>query len=331
MKEKVLITGASGFIGFHLIEEALQKRLEVHAAVRPGSKVKHLKEFDIRFCELDYTNPPQLAKQLADGGFNYIIHAAGATRAGSQQQYDTINADYAFNLANAALEGLGSVLKKFVFVSSLAAVGPLDSRLKLITEETTPAPVTAYGRSKLLAEQKLSTLPSLPLVVLRPTAVYGPRERDIFIMFRSIKRGMEPYIGRVADQMLSFVYVKDLAAVTVNSLFSTVSHRSFNISDGGGYDQYELANVSKQILNKRTVRFHLPYNMVKAMAFALEKWSGWRGKTPVLNREKLHELTAVNWQCSIEEAKTHLHYLPQYPLKQGLWETLQWYRLNKWL
>ena len=148
-------------------------------------------------------------------------------------------------------------------------------------------------------------------------------------MFRSIQRGIEPYIGRV-EQQLSFVYVKDFAAVVVNSLFSNLSHRTFNISDGGGYGKYELADLSKQILNKKTVRFHLPYALVKGLAFAMEKFSG-RGKTPVLNREKLYELTAVNWQCSIEEAKTHLGFRPQYSLKQGLWETLQWYRLNKWL
>ena len=331
MKEKLLITGASGFIGFHLIEAALGKGLDVYAAVRPRSDVSHLKEYDIRFCELDYTNEQLLAEQLADAGFDYIIHAAGTTRAGSQQMYDTINASYAFNLASAAVEGPGNALKKFVFVSSLAAVGPLDSRLRLITEDTTAAPVTAYGRSKLLAEQKLKTLPSLPLVVLRPTAVYGPRERDIFIMLRSIHRGMEPYIGRIVDQHLSFVYVKDLAAVTINSLFSNVSNMTFNISDGESYDQYELANLAKQILNKKTFRLHLPYRMVKGMAFALEKWSGWRGKTPVLNREKLHELTAINWQCNIEKAKMHLDFRPQYSLEQGLRETLQWYRLNKWL
>jgi UDP-glucose 4-epimerase len=331
MKEKVLITGASGFVGFHLIEAALNKGLDVYAAVRKGSDIGHLKEYDLTFCELDYTNEQQLAEQLAKAGFNYIIHAAGATRARSQQMYDTVNATYAFNLANAAVTGLGSVLKKFVFVSSLAAVGPLNSRLRFITEDIAPVPVTAYGRSKLLGEQKLKTLPSLPLVVLRPTAVYGPRERDIYIMFRSINRGIEPYIGRVADQHLSFVYVKDLAAVTIQSLFSNGSHLTFNISDGEGYDQYELANLTKQILNKRTVRFHLPYKMVKGLAFALEKYGGLRGKTPVLNREKLHELTAISWQCNIEKARTQLGFDPQYSLERGLRETLQWYRLNKWL
>jgi len=330
MKEKVLITGASGFIGFHLVEAALNRGLSVCAAIRPGSAIDHLKEYDIEFCELDYTNVKRLAEQLAATGCHYIIHAAGATRANSQQAYDTVNADYAFNLASAAVEGLGSQLRQFVFVSSLAAVGPLNSCDTLITEDTLPAPVTAYGRSKLLAEQKLKTLPLLPLVVLRPTAVYGARERDIFIMLRSINRGIEPYIGRV-QQQLSFIYVKDLVTAIINSMFANGSHRTFNISDGGVYGQYEFANLSKQILNRKTLRFHLPYNIVKGLAFTMEKISGWRGKTPVLNREKLHELTAINWQCSIEKAKTHLDFSPQYSLKQGLQETLQWYRLNKWL
>ncbi len=330
MKEKVLITGASGFIGFHLIEAALQKGLAVCAAVRPGSVIDHLKGFDLEFCELDYTNEEMLVKQLAATGSKYIIHAAGATRAGSQQAYDTINAGYTLNLANAALKVPGKQITRFVFMSSLAAVGPLNDRNTLLTEDVTPAPVTAYGRSKLLAEQKLHALPQLPLVVLRPTAVYGARERDILIMLRSINRGIEAYIGRGVQQ-LSFVYVKDLAAVTIDSLFSQKSQATYHISDGGSYDQYELARLCKWILQKNTLRLHLPHKMVKGIAFTLEKLYAWRGKTPVLNREKLQELTGINWQCSIEKAKTHLGFRPQYPLEQGLRETLQWYREQKWL
>lgn len=330
MKEKVLITGASGFIGFHLIEAALRSGLSVYAGVRAGSDVNHLKGYDIGFCELDYTNPELLTKQLAATGCTYIVHAAGATRAGSQQVYDTINAVYGVNLANAALAGIGDQLAKFVFVSSLAALGPSNSHDTVITEAVTPTPVTAYGRSKLLGEQKLQALSSLPLVVLRPTAVYGPRERDIFIMLRSINRGIEAYIGRT-EQQLSFIYVKDLASVIINSLFSGHSNETFNISDGRSYDQYELANLSKQLLHRKTIRLHLPYGMIKGLAFAMERLYGWRGKTPVLNREKLHELTAANWQCSIEKAKTQLGFCPQYTLEQGLRETLQWYHQNKWL
>lgn len=330
MKEKVLITGASGFIGFHLIEAALKRGFAVCAAVRPGSAIDHLKEYDIEYCELDYTNEALLVKQLGATGCNYIIHAAGATRAGSQQAYDTINAEYTFNLASAALKVPDNQITRFVFMSSLAAVGPLNDKNTLITEDVTPAPVTAYGRSKLLAEQKLKALPQLPLVVIRPTAVYGARERDILIMLRSINRGLEAYIGK-GDQQLSFVYVKDLASVTIDALFSRWSHITFNISDGGSYDQYELARLCKWILHKNTLRLHLPHGMVKGLAFTLEKLYAWRGKTPVLNREKLQELTAINWQCSIEKAKAHLGFRPKYLLDKGLRETLQWYKEHKWL
>ncbi|WP_315823923.1 NAD-dependent epimerase/dehydratase family protein [Paraflavitalea speifideaquila] len=164
MKESVLITGASGFIGFHLIEAALNRGLTVYAAVRTGSDVRHLKGYDIKFCELNYNNVELLAKQLEEIGCQYIIHAAGTTRTGSQEAYNAINADYTFNLASAAIQGLGSKLLKFILISSLAALGPLNNMEMTITEEVVPAPVTAYGRSKLLAEHRLQELGLLPLL-----------------------------------------------------------------------------------------------------------------------------------------------------------------------
>jgi UDP-glucose 4-epimerase len=330
MKERILITGASGFIGFHLIEAALRRGFAVYAAIREGSDVRHLKGYDIEFCELTYRNVSLLTKQLEAIGCQYIIHAAGATRAASQEAFDTINAVYAVNLAKAAMQTSGSKLLKFVFISSLAALGPLNARDGMITEEALPAPVTAYGRSKLLAERRLQELPALPLIILRPTAVYGPREKDILIMLKAISRGMEAYIGRV-DQQLSFIYVKDLASVAISALFSGQSNTAFNIADGRGYGQYELADLSKQILQRKTWRLHIPPGMIKALARTMETVYGWRGKTPVLNVEKLQELTAVNWHCSIDKAKTELGFNPQYSLEQGLRETLEWYRQHKWI
>ncbi|AXY74265.1 NAD-dependent epimerase/dehydratase family protein [Paraflavitalea soli] len=330
MKERILITGASGFIGFHLIEAALSRGFTVYAAVRAGSDVQHLKGYDIGFCELNYTNVELLAKQLEEIGCQYIIHAAGTTRTGSQEAYNAINAGYAVNLARAAMQGLGSKLLKFVFISSLAALGPLNNREMLITEEIVPAPVTAYGRSKLLAERQLQVLPLLPLIILRPTAVYGPREKDILIILRAISRGMEAYIGKI-EQQLSFVYVKDLASVAINALCTELSGVAFNISDGRSYGQYELAEFSKQILNRKTWRLHVPHGMIKALAFGMERVYGWRGKTPALNVEKLNELTAVNWHCSIDKAKAALGFCPRYTLEQGLRETLHWYRQHNWI
>lgn len=329
MKEKVLITGASGFIGFHLIEAALEMGLDVCAAVRRNSDVRHLQVHNIQYCYPDFNDVESLKNELQKSGCQYIIHALGTTKAGTQEDYNAINAGYTYNIAKAA-EAMGPSFKKLVFISSLAALGPLSEASETITEMTNPRPVTAYGKSKLLAEQKLATL-SVPYVVLRPTAVYGPREKDIFILFRTIKRGWEPYIGK-KEQQLSFIYVKDLAVIAINALFNKSASRDiFNVSDGRSYSRYQLADSVKAFLHKKTTKVHLPYSMVKGLAFILEKTYRFMNAVPALNREKLNELTALNWHCSIEKAKKELGFTPAYGLEEGLQETLAWYKHNNWI
>ena len=328
MKEKVLITGASGFVGYHLIIEALQNNLEVYATVRKNSRIDHLKGFDIHYINLDYENLQSLKETLQENQFDYIIHAAGITRAISEQEYDRVNATYTANLANAAAE-TGDKLKKFVLISSLAGVGPLPSLTGIITEETRPSPITAYGRSKLLAERKLKAVKNLNYTILRPTAVYGPRDTGIFIFFKQVSNRIEAYIGK-GQQKLSFIYVADLAKASILAL-KNGSMQTFNLSDGNFYDKHELGKLSKDILNVKTMKFHLLVNFVKLIAGISEKVSSLRNKAPILNIEKLNELTAVNWSCSIELAKHDLKFYPQYTLKDGLQQTLKWYKDNKWL
>ena len=216
MKKRVLITGASGFVGYHLIEEALHNNLDVYVAVRKTSKIDHLKHFNITYTYPDLGNLIALKKELKEKQYDYIIHAAGVTTARTADEYNTVNAEYTFNLA-AAAKSTDINLKSFVLISSLAAVGPLNTLSGIITEETLPNPITAYGKSKLLAEEKLKSIASLNYTILRPTAIYGPRDKDIFIFFKQLKMGFEPYIGDT-EQKLSFIYVKDLAAVAIKAL-----------------------------------------------------------------------------------------------------------------
>ncbi|WP_448697898.1 NAD-dependent epimerase/dehydratase family protein [Mucilaginibacter sp. AW1-3] len=326
MRERVLISGASGFVGYHLIAEALKNNLDVFAAVRKTSKTDHLKEFDIQYTYPDYTSVEALKAELEEKQYAYIIHAAGITAAKTEREYNTINADYTYNLALAASQA-NIPLKKFVFLSSLAALGPLPTVEGLIDENTVPVPVTAYGKSKLLAEQKLAQLTSLPLLILRPTAVYGPRDEGIFIILKTFSKGFEPYIGKAAQQ-LSFVYVKDLANVTVKALFSDLAQKTYNVSDGKAYDRYALADLTKKILNKKTLKIHLPVAVIKTLAGIMERIYANSPKTPALNIEKLNELTAANWICSIDNVTRDLLYLPEYDLERGLTESLQWYKLN---
>jgi UDP-glucose 4-epimerase len=328
MKEKVLITGASGFVGYHLINEALNNDLEVFAAVRSNSKVEHLKDLAIEYVSLDYTDISSLKKHLLEKQYDYIIHAAGITRARSAAEYDLVNATYTANLAQAAVE-LGSQLKKFVLISSLAAIGPLKTLNGIITEDTAPNPITAYGSSKLLAEAKLKAIKDLNYTILRPTAVYGPRDTGIFIFFKQVSNRLEAYIGH-AEQKLSFIYVKDLAKASIKALHGG-SMQTFNLSDGNFYDKHELGRLTKNILAVKTFKFHLWVIFVKLIAGISEKVSSLRNTAPILNLEKLNELTAVNWSCSIDLVKQYLKFDPQYMLEDGLKETLEWYKDNKWL
>jgi nucleoside-diphosphate-sugar epimerase len=327
MKKKVLITGASGFVGYHLIAEALNANLEVFAAVRPSSDISHLQEFAVTFTNLQYDSVEALKNNIVSNGYNYIIHASGTTKAKNKAEYNLINAEYSRNLAKAAAE---AKIEKFVFVSSLAALGPSLDLNTEIQDDSAPKPVTSYGESKLLAEQYLNSIKDLPLLTFRPTAVYGSREKDIFILFKSINMGLEPYIGKFSQQF-SFIYVKDLVAVLVASLDTNLVNKTYNVSDGGKYNRYALADYSKKVLNKKTFKFHLPISVVSAVASLMERFYANSTKTPALNKEKMSELTAINWACNINHLKKDLAFEPRFNLERGLTETLLWYKTNKWL
>lgn len=323
-----MITGASGFVGFHLIAEALKNNLEVYAAVRRSSKIDHLKDFSIRYVYPDFDDMASLINDLQEKQYRYIIHAAGITKARSSDEYQHVNAEYTYNLALAVVKS-EIELKKFVLISSLAALGPLNNLKETLTEETVPRPVTAYGKSKLLSENKLKTFASLNYTILRPTGVYGPRDRDILIFFKQLSKGIEPYIGNF-QQTYSFIYVTDLAKAAIKALFAG-NKKTYNLSDGNNYDRYELGNMTKQALKKKTLKFHLSLRFVKAIARLSEFYSLLSNKASALNVEKLNELGAVSWSCSIANAKADLGYQPAYDLQKGVAVTIKWYKANKWL
>lgn len=329
MSKKILITGASGFVGYHLIEAALQAGLTVYAAVRKRSDIAHLAHYNIEYVELDYTSIDALQKHLEEQQYNYIVHAAGITKAKTAEQYNKVNAAYTKNLALATIRAKIN-LEKFVFVSSLAALGPLTDLNSEIQDDTTGHPVTAYGASKLLAEKYLSEISGLPLITIRPTAVYGPRERDLFILFKTINNGLEPHIGSF-KQHLSFVYVTDLAQIIIHALFTELTRNSYNVTDGYVYDRYALAQFIKKALRKKTLKFHLPVSVVGAMASFMDIIYKNSLNTPTLNKEKMAELTAVNWACNINRLKQDLGYQPKFNLESGIKDTVKWYQDHSWL
>lgn len=331
MRHKVLITGASGFVGYHLVRAAKEAGLEVHAAVRRSSKTGDIVSYVDKFVYPDFSQVSSLATLFSEEQYDYVVHAAAMTKAKREEDMFLVNVSYTLNLVEAAF-GASVPVKRVHFVSSLAAIGPISYDLDSINESTICNPVTGYGRSKKTAEFLLrERFSDKPIRVFRPTAVYGPNDKDIFILLKSLHRGLDAYIGRY-PQKLSFVYVKDLARVLIESLFvENEEMQCFNITDGHTYGRYELAEIFKKITGKNLWRFHVPYGIVKQIAKLSHLLYRSSAKTPVIYPERLNELTAPNWACDISLARGQLGFMPRYSLEQGLVESLEWYKDNGWL
>ncbi|MBP3942256.1 NAD-dependent epimerase/dehydratase family protein [Sphingobacteriaceae bacterium WQ 2009] len=332
MKSKVLITGASGFVGFHLTELAALSQFEVHAAVRKSSKVEDIEPFVDKFVYPNFESVADLKALLELHKYDYIIHAAALTRAKSEDELIKVNVGYSLNLLRAAFSAAIN-LKRFIFVGSLAAIGPIAFNASLpIDESNAYKPVTAYGRSKRQAEEAiLAEFAHAPISIIRPTAVYGPKEKDLYVLFKTLNAGLDAYIGD-NPQKLSFIYVKDLAQVILNAcLLDNGPAQIYNITDGNSYGRYEMADIFQAVLAKKAFRIHLPLWLVKKVAQGFEFAYRNSANIPVLYPERLNELTAENWICNIDKAKERLNFKPNFDLKAGLSETLNWYKKNKWL
>lgn len=330
--KKILITGASGFVGSHLVEEALRRDLDVYAGVRKSSSREYLKDERINFVELNFEDKDQMAMLIKRKQFDYVIHNAGVVAAPKLADYWRVNFEYTKNFADAIVAS-GEVPQKFTYISSAASYGPASSKdlSDFLKEEDTPKPINAYGRAKLASERYLAQLPGFPYVIVRPVGVYGPREKDILTFFKLIHRHVEGYIG-FRRQHLAFVYVKDLVRAVLDATTAMgVSRRGYFVSDGRYYSQWDLGKATKRILKKKTFRLHVPVTLIRSIAWGLEQAGKISGSYPALNLEKVHILESANWKCDIEPLKEDLNFQPQYDLEEGLEETLAWYKEQGWL
>ena len=246
---KILITGASGFIGSFIVEEALRQGMETWAAVRGSSKKDFLQDERIHFIELNLSNQTQLEEQLKDHQFDYVVHAAGVTKCLNTRDFYRINTEGTKNLVRALIY-LKMPLKRFVYLSSLSIFGAIHERqpYKEIKENDTPRPNTEYGKSKLEAEQWLDSLneeSDFPYVILRPTGVYGPRERDYFLMAKSIKQHSDFAVG-FKQQDITFVYVLDVVQAVFLACEKGQTGRKYFLSDGKVYQSATFSNLIRK-------------------------------------------------------------------------------------
>ncbi|MFZ4411855.1 MAG: NAD-dependent epimerase/dehydratase family protein [Bacteroidales bacterium] len=328
--KKILITGASGFIGSFIVEKALELGMEVYAGIRNSSSKIYLTDARIHFISIDFSDKVSMKKQLAEQGFDYIVHAAGLTKAQKKEDFDIVNFDATKNLIDALIEA-DCIPERFIFISSMAAHGPGDDNSTVAVKlSDTPHPDTLYGISKLKAENYINSLANFPVVTLRPTGVYGPREKDYFVFFKTINGGIEPYIG-LKKQYLSFIYVKDLVDVVFKAISSTIIQKTYFVGDGKSYTAQEFSAITKRILHKKTFKLFIPLFIVKLIAFILETVNGWYGKVPTLNLDKFNVLKARNWLCDISELEKDFGFKANYFLEDGVKEAVEWYKKEKWI
>lgn len=334
--KKVLVTGASGFIGSFLVEGALERGMEVWAGMRKTSSRKYLKDSRIRFAELDFAHPEILADQLAahkqaHGGWDYIIHCAGVTKCRHKEDFDKGNYVYTRHFVE-ALQALDMVPRQFVYISSLSIFGPIrEQDYTPINEQDAARPNTAYGVSKLKSEQYLQSMADFPVVIFRPTGVYGPRERDYFLMAKSIKQHVD-FAAGFKRQDLTFIYVRDLVQAVYLAIEHGVKHRAYFVSDGNVYSSRAFSDlIQKELGNPWVIHIKCPLFILKVVSLLAECSARCLGKASTLNGDKYKIMKQRNWQCDISPLMNELGYRPEYPLERGVKEIIAWYKKEGWL
>ncbi len=341
---RLLVTGASGFIGSFIVEKSLELGHEVWAALRSTSSRKYLQDKRIHFIELNLDCPEQLQLQLErftslyPKGWDAVIHAAGATKGKNQNDFFRTNFQGTQNLVE-ALRAASILPQRFVFLSSLSVLGDVKQTFLpdnnghyyapfLDSDEAQPN--TAYGKSKLAAENYLKAQHDLNSVILRPTGVYGPREKDYFLMAKSIKHHVDFSIG-YKPQEITFVYVKDLVSALFIALERGERAQAYFVSDGNTYSAQDFSILIQQEMNLHGV-FHIkaPLWLLKIICNISTVVTKVTGNMTALNNDKYNILKQRNWRCDISPLEK-LGYRAQYDLKKGVQETIAWYKKEKWL
>jgi len=325
---RILLTGGSGFVGSYVAEQLSELGHTVRALVRPSSDKRTLEKIKgLEFASGAVEKPDTLTAAVQ--GCEVVIHVAGLVKARSPAEFFAVNEQGTKNLL-AAAETAG--VKKFVYVSSLAAIGPsLDG--KPVADDATPNPVSHYGKSKLAGERAvLAAKERLQVTVIRPPMVYGPRDHETLAFFTSVKNGVLPLLGD-GQNTLSMIYGEDCArAITLAAVTDTPSGRTYFVEDGNVYVwKSALAAVEKAMGKRAFVRVGLPMFVIQISAALSQVWGKLTNTAQMLTLDKVNELKQPHWVCSGEGARKELGWVPQTMWEAGVQKAADWYRAEKWL
>ena len=329
---KILIVGAGGFIGGFIANEALRRGYETYVAVRESTSRRYLKDERLKFVVLDYDDTEQIRSALSEAlpegeKWDYIIYNLGATKALNFLEFKHVNYQYLCNFVTAIKEA-DLVPAKLLYTSSLSAIGEYDEENYSPAKITQPAnPNTAYGLSKLQAENYLENIAGIPYVIFRPTGVYGPHEKDYLMMIKSIDRHFDFSVG-FKKQLLTFIYVDDLVAAMFDALASEKAlNKKYFISEGKAYTQDEFRKIVAEELGGRfVIPVKLPLWALYIVSFVSEKCGKIRLKPTTLNRDKYKIMRQRNWDCDISDAVNDFGFSPKFSLRDGIRATVEAYK-----
>jgi dihydroflavonol-4-reductase len=324
----VLVTGATGFVGSHLVEALLHGGHLVRVLARKTSDLRWIRGLPITCCWGDVREPGSLDEALR--GVEWLFHVAGVTKALGYSHYLEANALGTRHVMEACARQ-SQPPSRVILISSLAACGPCPTDQP--KREADPCnPVSHYGRSKLEAERMaMAFADKVPLTVIRPPAVYGPRDRDILAFFRLLHKGWDLRVGK-RERYLCLIHVRDLVRGIIMAARAQVPSGSvFFLSDGQVHPWGEVVRAMARVMGVRARTIRVPVPAAWAVALGSEAVCGLLGLPPLLNREKVREMIQECWTCDIRKAMEELGFKPQIPLEEGLRETYLWYREQGWI
>lgn len=325
--QTLLVTGATGFVGSHVVEAAASFGFQMRALVRRPSAAEKLEKAGFE-CVLGSLEDAHKLAEAVDG-VTAVLHLAAVTKARTPQEYERANVAGTQAVIDAMLSAAPTP-SRLIYLSSLAAVGPpVDGRP--VTRTDTPRPLTTYGRTKLAGEKVCETASDrIQTVILRAPAVYGPRDRDVYEFFRMADRGIVP-LPRTATGRLQMVHARDLARALLLAATSSAANGVYHVAEARSYGWEEMAHMVGAAVGRKVRVLRIPGPVIVAAAMTTETIAGLVGKSTIFNREKADELLVPGWLCETELARRDFGFEAHIPLQQGFNETANWYKMNGWL
>lgn len=316
----VSVTGATGFLGWHIATELVWRGWNVRAIVRPGNTKTLPEEVDVREAPLEAA-----ALTTAFDGSDAIVHAAALTHAGSEHEFRAVNVEG----TRAVVAAANATRARLVHISSQAAIGP-GTPERPAHEDDRPRPVTPYGKSKLASEAVVRSEATVPWTILRPSAIYGPRDRQFLPLVRLAARGIFPLLAP-SSTAFTLVFVDDVArAVTM----TVEDHRAIGEAMFVGHPDPQTAYAILRQLAQTVGRPYKPRRVSRMVlhALALAGEASWKiGSRPIFDMARYTELRAEGFVCSVERARALIGFTAETPLAEGLERTVRWYRARGWL